>query len=284
MRMWPRRHPNQVSEKLQKVLARAGYGSRREIEGWIKDGRVTLNGAPANLGDRVELHDKILIDGQPVPQHRLGIGKCRVLVYHKPEGEICTRDDPEQRKTIFERLPVLRAGRWIAIGRLDINTSGLILLTTDGELAHRLMHPSRAVEREYAVRVLGAVDAAMLTRLKKGVMLEDGDAHFDSIIDAGGDGANHWYHVVLKEGRRHEVRRLWESQDITVSRLIRIRYGDIRLGRTLRRGQSKELEPEEINGLRVLAGLEPETAPAPVEKMRAPRRSGPPARRRIRGG
>ncbi|MDA1107747.1 MAG: 23S rRNA pseudouridine(2605) synthase RluB [Proteobacteria bacterium] len=273
-----------MNEKLQKVLARAGYGSRREIEGWIKAGRVTLNGVPASLGDRADAQDKILIDGQPVPQHKLGAGKCRVLVYHKPEGEICTRDDPEQRKTIFERLPVLRAGRWIAIGRLDINTSGLILLTTDGDLAHRLMHPSRAVEREYAVRVLGEVDAAMLTRLKKGVMLEDGDAHFDTITDAGGDGANHWYHVVLKEGRKHEVRRLWESQGVTVSRLIRIRYGAIELGRTLRRGQSKELEPEEINGLRVLAGLEPETVPASVEKMRTPRRPSQPARRRIRGG
>ena len=272
-----------MSEKLQKVLARAGYGSRREIEGWLKAGRVSLNGVLANLGDRAEVQDKILIDGQPVPQHKLGTGKCRVLVYHKPEGEICTRDDPEQRKTIFERLPTLRAGRWIAIGRLDINTSGLILLTTDGELAHRLMHPSRAVEREYAVRVLGEVDAAMLARLKKGVMLEDGDAHFDSIADAGGDGANHWYHVVLKEGRKHEVRRLWESQDITVSRLIRIRYGDIQLGRTLRRGQSRELEPEELNGLRVLAGLEPEAVPAYVEKPRTPRRPGPP-KRRIRGG
>lgn len=280
-----------MSEKLQKVLARAGYGSRREIESWLAAGRVSVNGTIARLGDRSTEHDTILIDGQPVPQHRLSGGKCRVLAYHKPVGEICTRDDPEQRTTIFTQLPVLRSARWITIGRLDINTSGLILLTTDGELAHRLMHPSRAVEREYAVRVLGKVDDDMLKRLQRGVMLEDGMAHFDSILDAGGEGANHWYHVVLKEGRKHEVRRLWESQGLKVSRLTRVRYGAIQLARSLRRGHHRDLEPEEINSLRELAGLElmPVVAPTPA-RPRAGQRQRPPqsrtsrARHRPRGG
>lgn len=280
-----------MSEKLQKVLARAGYGSRREIESWIEAGRICVNGMVAHLGDRSTEHDKILIDGQPVPQHRLSGGKCRVLAYHKPVGEICTRDDPEQRATIFEQLPVLRSARWIAIGRLDINTSGLILLTTDGELAHRLMHPSRAVEREYAVRVLGQVDADMLQRLQHGVMLEDGLAHFESIVDAGGEGANHWYHVVLKEGRKHEVRRLWESQGLKVSRLTRVRYGDIPLARSLRRGHHRDLEPEEVNSLRRLAGLEVEPpAHAPPVRQRSTQRQRPSqpgaarTRHRPRGG
>lgn len=280
-----------MSEKLQKVLARAGYGSRREIESWIEAGRISVNGMVAHLGDRSTEHDKILIDGQPVPQHRLSGGKCRVLAYHKPVGEICTRDDPEQRATIFEQLPVLRSARWIAIGRLDINTSGLILLTTDGELAHRLMHPSRAVEREYAVRVLGEVDADMLQRLQQGVMLEDGLAHFESIVDAGGEGANHWYHVVLKEGRKHEVRRLWESQGLKVSRLTRVRYGEIPLARSLRRGHHRDLEPEEVNSLRRLAGLEVEPpAHAPPVRQRTTQRQRPSqsgaarTRHRPRGG
>lgn len=280
-----------MSEKLQKVLARAGYGSRREIESWLAAGRVSVNGTIAQLGDRSTEHDTILVDGQPVPQHRLSGGKCRVLAYHKPVGEICTRDDPEQRATIYTQLPVLRSARWISIGRLDINTSGLILLTTDGELAHRLMHPSRAVEREYAVRVLGKVDDDMLKHLQQGVMLEDGMAHFDSILDAGGEGANHWYHVVLKEGRKHEVRRLWESQGLKVSRLTRVRYGAIPLARSLRRGHHRDLEPEEINSLRELAGLElmPVVAPTPA-RPRAGQRQRPPqsrtarARHRPRGG
>ncbi|MDP1707531.1 MAG: 23S rRNA pseudouridine(2605) synthase RluB [Gammaproteobacteria bacterium] len=279
-----------MSEKLQKVLARAGYASRREIEAWIEAGRITLNDVTATVGARATPQDKILIDGQPVPQHRLSGGKCRVLAYHKPVGEICTRDDPEQRTTVFTQLPVLRSARWITIGRLDINTSGLLLLTTDGELAHRLMHPSREIEREYAVRVLGEVDADMLQRLQRGVMLEDGMAHFTSIVDAGGEGANHWYHVVLKEGRKHEVRRLWESQGLKVSRLTRVRYGDILLARSLRRGQHKDLTPEEINSLRELAGLEIEPIVRVAEKPRSGQRQRPQqpgaahARHRSRGG
>lgn len=238
-----------MSEKLQKVLARAGYGSRREIETWIEAGRITVNGQPAKLGDRVGEHDKICIDGQPPQTHRLNGVKRRVLAYYKPEGEVCTRADPEGRATIFDHLPMLRNGRWIAVGRLDLNTSGLILLTTDGELANRLMHPSREIEREYAVRVLGRVDAEMLERLRTGIMLDDGAAHFDVIIDAGGEGANHWYHVILKEGRNREVRRLWESQGVKISRLTRVRYGPIALRRGLRKGQWEELGQDEVQAL-----------------------------------
>lgn len=244
-----------MSEKLQKVLARAGLGSRRELEDWIKAGRISVNGQPAKLGDRVEANDKIKVDGQPVRLPNPEETRRRVLVYHKPEGEVCTRSDPESRSTVFDRLPVLRGGRWIAIGRLDINTTGLLLFTNDGELAHRLMHPAAQVEREYAVRVLGEVDEAMIQRLRKGVLLEDGEARFNSISDAGGEGANHWYHVTLAEGRNREVRRIWESQGVQVSRLIRVRYGNVLLDRTVRLGTWQELALEEVNKLAALVKL-----------------------------
>lgn len=234
-----------MSEKLQKVLARAGLGSRRLMEEWIQNNRVSVDGKIAHLGDRVTDPFVIRVDGHLLPQHSVTQNPCRVLLYHKPEGQVCTRNDPEGRDTVFEHLPLLRHGRWIIVGRLDFNTSGLLLFTTDGELANRLMHPSRQIEREYAVRVLGKVDDALIKRLKKGVMLEDGMAHFDEIIDAGGTGANHWYHVVLREGRNREVRRLWETQDVRVSRLIRIRFGNILLPRSLRLGRWEEL-PQEI--------------------------------------
>src|SRR6266566_1837667 len=210
-RRWPwrsRHSRSRVSEKLQKVLARAGMGSRRQIEQWIEEGRVTVDGRTAAIGERVEPSAHIAIDGRVVPLTDL-VPKPRVLVYHKPEGEVCTRSDPQGRATVFDNLPTLRHGRWILIGRLDYNTSGLLLLTTDGELAHRLMHPSHEIEREYAVRVLGKVSDEMFTQLKEGVMLDDGPARFDDIADAGGTGANHWYHVILREGRNREVRRLW---------------------------------------------------------------------------
>lgn len=245
-----------MSEKLQKVLARAGLGSRRELEDWIKAGRISINGEPAKLGDRVEATDKIKVDGQPVRLPDAEEVRRRVLVYHKPEGEVCTRADPEGRPTVFERLPVLRGGRWIAIGRLDINTTGLLLFTNDGDLAHKLMHPSAQVEREYAVRVLGEVDEGMLQRLRKGVMLDDGEAHFNSIRAAGGEGANHWYHVTLAEGRNREVRRIWESQGVQVSRLIRVRYGNVVLDRSVRLGTWQELELESVNTLAELVGIE----------------------------
>ncbi len=178
-----------------------------------------------------------------------------MLAYHKPVGEVCTRSDPEGRPTVFNNIPRLKQGRWLSVGRLDINTSGLLLLTNDGDLANRLMHPSSEIEREYAVRVLGKVDREMVDRLKAGVQLEDGMAAFDDIIDAGGEGANHWYHVVLREGRNREVRRLWESQGLAVSRLTRIRYGNIMLSRRIKKGKWQELSLAEVNSLRRLVKL-----------------------------
>lgn len=248
-----------MSEKLQKVLARAGHGSRREMEAWIAAGRVSIDGEIANLGDRVEVTAKIRIDGRPVSLKSADDLICRVLAYHKPEGEICSRKDPEGRTTVFERLPKVKDARWIAVGRLDINTSGLLLFTSDGELANRLMHPSNEIEREYAVRTFGEVTESSVQKLRTGVTLEDGPAQFDYIKAAGGEGINQWWHVGLKEGRNREVRRLWESQEIQVSRLIRIRYGMIELPKSLPRGGWVELPLEQVNYLRELAKLDPET-------------------------
>ncbi|GGP90463.1 23S rRNA pseudouridine(2605) synthase RluB [Shewanella ulleungensis] len=248
-----------MSEKLQKVLARAGHGSRREMEAWIAAGRVSVDGEIAGLGDRVEADAKIRIDGRAVSLKSADDIVCRVLAYHKPEGEICSRKDPEGRTTVFERLPKVRDARWVAVGRLDINTSGLLLFTCDGELANRLMHPSNEVEREYAVRTFGEVPEAAVQRLRTGVTLEDGHAQFDSIKAAGGEGINQWWHVTLREGRNREVRRLWESQEVQVSRLIRVRYGQVELPKTLPRGGWIELPIDQVNYLRQLAGLDPET-------------------------
>ncbi|UJF21154.1 23S rRNA pseudouridine(2605) synthase RluB [Shewanella sp. OMA3-2] len=248
-----------MSEKLQKVLARAGHGSRREMEAWIAAGRVSIDGEIANLGDRVEASAKIRIDGRAIALKSVDEVICRVLAYHKPEGEICSRKDPEGRPTVFERLPNMRDSRWVAVGRLDINTSGLLLFTSDGELANRLMHPSNEVEREYAVRTFGEVPEAAVQRLRTGVTLEDGPAMFDSVKPAGGEGINQWWHVTLREGRNREVRRLWESQEIQVSRLIRIRYGMIELPKSLPRGGWLELSLDQVNYLRQLASLEAET-------------------------
>ena len=210
-----------MSEKLQKVLARAGHGSRREIESIIEAGRVSVDGKIAKLGDRVEVTPglKIRIDGHLISVRESAEQICRVLAYYKPEGELCTRNDPEGRPTVFDRLPKLRGARWIAVGRLDVNTCGLLLFTTDGELANRLMHPSREVEREYAVRVFGQVDDAKLRDLSRGVQLEDGPAAFKTIKFSGGEGINQWYNVTLTEGRNREVRRLWEAVGVQVSRL-----------------------------------------------------------------
>ena len=244
-----------IDEKLQKVLARAGFGSRREMEGWIEAGRVKVNKIVATLGDRVSETDRIQVDGKPVTQANLKERRSRVLLYHKPVGEICTRHDPDGRETIFKSLPSLSSGRWITIGRLDLNTSGLLLITTDGDLANRLMHPSHEIEREYAVRVLGEVDSEMLKRLQTGVELEDGTAHFDGIKEAGGDGANRWYHVILREGRNREVRRLWESQGVKVSRLMRIRFGLVSLPRGQKPGRWEDLPDEMVNELRKSVGL-----------------------------
>lgn len=244
-----------MTEKIQKILANAGLSSRRQIEVWIKEGRIAVNGLIAKLGDRITPNDKVQVDGRDVDLFKSETKKTRVLLYHKPEGEICSRSDPENRPTVFDHLPLLRHGRWISVGRLDFNTSGVLLLTNDGELANRLMHPSTQIEREYAVRIQGPVTPRMLTKLRTGVKLEDGYAHFEQIIDAGGEGSNHWYHVLVKEGRNRFVRRLWESQNVTVSRLIRIRFSDITLPRMLRRGRWEELSKEEINLLLKEVGL-----------------------------
>ncbi len=243
-----------MSEKLQKVLARSGLGSRRAMETLIADGKVSVNGQMATIGDRVEATDIIRVEGKKINITSEEESGRRIIAYHKPEGEVCTRTDPEGRPTVFEHLPKLHDERWVAVGRLDINTSGLLLFTTDGTMANQLMHPSTQVDREYAVRVLGQVDKDILARLSEGVLLDDGMAKFDSIQDGGGTGANHWYNVTLKEGRNREVRRLWESQGLTISRLTRIRFGTFVLPRELRTGRWKELSPEEVNQLAEMVG------------------------------
>jgi 23S rRNA pseudouridine2605 synthase len=213
-----------VPVRLQKALADAGLGSRREIERWIESGRVQLNGVVATLGQKVGPDDSVLVDGRPVRLVRNPAAAIRVIAYNKPEGEICSRRDPEGRPTVFGALPRIRDARWVIVGRLDFNTSGLLLATDSGELAARLMHPGQQIEREYLVRVLGEVDAAMLARLRAGVALDDGMAAFDEVREQpGGSGSNRWFSVVLREGRNREVRRLWESQGCKVSRLKRVR-------------------------------------------------------------
>lgn len=251
--------PPRVTEepvRLQKLLAETGLGSRREIESWITEGRVRVNGTLAKLGDRATSADRIRIDGRDVTLKRQRRDTPpQIIAYHKPEGELVTRRDPEERATVFRHLPRPKEGRWIAVGRLDINTSGLILFTTDGELANRLMHPSHQLEREYAVRILGAVPPGTLERLTGGIELEDGLAKFDAVTSQGGTGANQWFHVVLHEGRNREVRRLWEAAGCTVSRLIRIRYGNIELGRRLFSGNWRPLTELEQATLMGLAGM-----------------------------
>jgi len=260
------------SEKLQKILARTGIGSRRQIEDLIRDGRIKVNGQVATIGDRATVTDKIEVDGRPVrlEKHQ---EQTRVLVYNKPEGEICTRHDPEGRPTVFTRLPKISGQRWISVGRLDINTSGMLLFTTDGELANRLMHPSYQVDREYAVRVMGEVDEDMLTRLREGVLLEDGIARFSDITPAGGTGINQWFYVTLLEGKNREVRRLWESQGVAVSRLKRVRFGPLMLPSRIKVGQWEELGEKDIKALYQLVQLTPK-APVqsgPADKIRMQR-------------
>ena len=245
------------TEKLQKVLARAGLGSRREMEAAIEAGRAKVNGKVARLGDRIEMRDRVEFDDRPVTLRAADETPRRVIMYNKPEGELCTRKDPEGRRTVFERLPRLKGERWIAIGRLDINTSGLLLFTTDGELANRLMHPSTQIEREYAVRVMGEVRREHVVAMVEGVMLEDGPARFTDVQEFGGEGINTWFHVVIMEGRNREVRRLWESQGLTVSRLKRVRYGNIFLDKRARAGEWVELSQDEIDDLSLTAGLTP---------------------------
>ncbi len=236
-------------ERIQKVLARGGIGSRREVERWLTEERLQLNGEVAKLGDRLKPDDVLFLNNRILKWEKFTVQPTRVLIYHKPTGEVVTRNDPENRKTIFTRLPKMNGSRWIAVGRLDINTQGLLLVTNNGELANRLMHPSSEIDREYAVRILGDVSAENIAQLKKGVQLEDGLAHFDDIQFNGGEGANSWYHVTVKEGRNRLVRRLWEALDFQVSRLMRVRYGPIFLPDGLSAGQNYELEAKELDDL-----------------------------------
>lgn len=251
-----------AGEKLQKVLARIGVGSRRDVESWISQGRIKVNGKDATLGLRVDMHDAITIDGKVIKREEAAESVRRVIMYNKPDGEICTRDDPEGRPTVFDKLPRPKEGRWINIGRLDINTTGLLMFTTDGELANRLMHPSYEMDREYAVRVRGEVDDEMIERLKAGVVLEDGPARFTDIQQApGGEGFNHWYHCVVMEGRNREVRRLWESQGLVVSRLKRVRFGPVFLNSDLPMGRWREMSQYEVDVLSAEVGLTPVAMP-----------------------
>lgn len=240
-----------MSEKLQKMLARSGLGSRRQLESWIEAGRVSVNGQVAKLGDRAEPEDIIRVDGHVVSTKTSEEAMQRVILYHKPVGEISARNDPQGRPTVFDNLPKLNGLRWVQVGRLDINTSGLMLFSTDGELAHRLMHPSNEFVREYAVRVRGQLTPEQARALRDGVMLDDGPASFDSLEDAGGseEGVNHWYKVTLKEGKYRLVRRLFDSQGLEVSRLIRVAFGNIRLPSTLKQGRWMDLDEEALQGL-----------------------------------
>ncbi len=245
-----------MADKLQKILANAGLGSRRGIEKWIEEGRVSVNGKVAKIGDRAEDEDRISVDGKPI---KMVTQSHRHLLYNKPPNEICSRNDPEGRRSVFKRLPRLEKQRWISVGRLDYSTSGLLLFTTDGELANKLMHPSFQIEREYAVRVLGNVTEEKLTAMREGVLLEDGLAKFTDIQKGQeeDESANQWYYVVIMEGRNREVRRLWESQDLTVSRLKRTRYGSFFIPSSVKSGKSIELKGRDIDDLYLMAGVEP---------------------------
>lgn len=260
-------------ERIQKVLAHAGLGSRRQIEQWIKDGRVNVNGKPAHLGDRLACDDVLQVDGRVVNLAKRIDVPTRVLIYYKPSGEVVARRDLQGRPVIFTQLPKLKVGRWIAVGRLDINTQGLMLVTTNGELANRLMHPSQEVEREYAVRVLGRIDDAVMACLKRGVELEDGPARFETLEEAGGEGANRWFRVTVREGRHRLVRRLWQSQGVMVSRLIRIRYGPVILPPKLKARTFHELDATELTGLMAAVGMkEDRKSPEQPKKRSKPRR------------
>jgi 23S rRNA pseudouridine2605 synthase len=244
-------------ERLQKVLAQAGIGSRREMEEWISAGRVTVNGTVASLGMRVSEGDRVQVDGRPVRlQLQAEQVLPRILLYHKQEGEIVSRDDPNGRASVFDALPKLRGQKWIAIGRLDFNTSGLLIFTTSGELANRLMHPRFEVEREYAVRVQGQMTPDQMHQMtKEGIELEDGAVRFEKLSDEGGEGYNHWYRLVLKEGRNRVVRRTFEALNLPVSRLMRVRFGLINLPPRVKRGMMAELGEAEVRAVLEWVGL-----------------------------
>lgn len=240
--------PQAEPQKLHKMLAQAGLGSRRELEEWIIAGRVSVNGKPAHVGQRIGPQDRVKVNGRPV-NLKFAPRTPRVLIYHKQEGEIVSRDDPEGRPSVFDKLPRIGGGRWVNVGRLDFNTEGLLIFTSSGELANRLMHPRYELEREYAVRVIGELQPEQEQALLDGIELEDGEAHFNTLMSRGGEGTNRWYHVTLNEGRNREVRRMFEAIGVQVSRLIRVRFGPVSLSPRLKRGMSYELPEEEVRAL-----------------------------------
>ena len=270
--------PQADAPKLHKVLAQAGLGSRLEMERFIAEGRITVNNQLAHVGQRIQYGDSIKINGKPV-RVRITPPAPRVIAYHKPVGELVTHDDPQNRPTVFRKLPRLQQGKWLSVGRLDLNTEGLLLLTNSGELANQLMHPRFGLQREYAVRVLGALNEAEKQRLTSGIKLEDGMAQFGSIEEGGGEGANCWYRVTISEGRNREVRRMFEAVGRAVSRLIRVRYGTLHLPRSLRRGQWAELHERDTRDLMDLVGMTPiqrgEGEPATQAATLANRRRNP---------
>jgi 23S rRNA pseudouridine2605 synthase len=257
----------EASIKLQKALADAGFGSRRELEEWIAAGRVSVNGEPAHVGQRIGPQDRIKVSGKLVRLRFADERRQRVLLYHKPEGEIVSRSDPQGRPSVFDKLPKTRGGRWIAVGRLDFNSCGLLLFTNDGTLANILMHPRSGIEREYAVRVVGELGLEQKERLTSGIELEDGMAHFGRLVDGGGEGINRWYHLTISEGRNREVRRMFEAVGVTVSRLMRVRYGPVHMSPRLKRGMTLELVPEEVAAL--LKQFAPAIAAAKSAKLAA---------------
>ena len=256
-------------ERIQKVMAQAGVGSRRQIETWIKEGRISVDGKPAEIGQLITREQRFTLNGKPLRLRQKA--PTRVLILNKPEGTICSRNDPEHNKTVFELLPRTKHDRWVLVGRLDINTSGLLLVTNNGELANRLMHPSSEIEREDAVRVLGEATPEQIQQLLDGIELEDGPAAFLSISEGEGSGSNRWYHVVLKEGRNREVRRLWDAVGLKVSRLIRIRYGMIALPRLLR-GQYKDLPEKQVTQLMQSVGMRNKPEKSTTHKGKSPKK------------